>query len=68
MRRFRTYRNYSIGCFVVWGVLLAIVAATQTAQTRNRMLIVFGGWLIGWTSASVARLVYPPPKPCRRAT
>jgi hypothetical protein len=24
--------------------------------------VVFGGWVIGWLSATIARIVYPPPK------
>jgi hypothetical protein len=24
--------------------------------------MVFGGWWIGWLSATIARAVYPPPK------
>jgi hypothetical protein len=24
--------------------------------------LVFGGWVIGWTSATIARYIYPPPK------
>jgi hypothetical protein len=29
--------------------------------------VFFGGWAIGWLSASIGRVVYPPPKPRRPA-
>jgi hypothetical protein len=35
--------------------------ATDSA-TRNKFLTVFGGWAIGWLSATIARAVYPPPR------
>ncbi len=63
MRRVsNTYAAYSVGCAAVWAVLLAVVAATAKAHTLHTILLVFGGWLIGWTSATIARYVYPPPK------
>jgi hypothetical protein len=49
---------------VAWAVLL--VAAVSGNMT-NAIVLVFFGWLIGWTSATIARVVYPPPKP-REAT
>ena len=58
----RSYRTYSIGCFVVWALLLIVVSTTQTSETRRTFLLVFGGWCIGWLSASIARQVYPPPR------
>jgi hypothetical protein len=33
-----------------------------TPHTFHTVLIVFGGWMIGWTSATIARWFYPPPK------
>ncbi|HME50051.1 hypothetical protein [Mycobacterium sp.] len=36
-------------------------AETDTA-TRHTFMLVFGGWVIGWLSATIARAVYPPPK------
>ncbi len=67
MPRRRNYTTYSIACFIVWGVLLAICAATATSATTDTVLKVFGGWVIGWTSASIARIVYPPPKKWSRS-
>ena len=61
-RRSNSYTAYSIGCAAVWAVLLAVVAATAKTHTLHTILLVFGGWVIGWTSATIARYVYPPPK------
>ncbi len=58
----RTYTAYSIGCAIVWGVILAVVSATGDPATRHTFVLVFGGWAIGWLSATIARAVYPPPK------
>jgi hypothetical protein len=65
-RRFNSYTAYSIGCFIVWAAILAISAIVATSQTFHNVLVGFAGWVLGWTSASIARLVYPPPK--RRGT
>jgi len=61
-RRFSTYTGYSIGCAVVWTVILAVISAKADNATRHTFLLVFGGWVIGWLSATIARAVYPPPK------
>jgi len=58
-----TYTAYSIGSFIAWGVVWAIVAATLPNKTLNYILVLFMGWVIGWTSATIARVLYPPPKP-----
>jgi hypothetical protein len=62
MTKYRNYWVYSIGCFVVWGILLAVTTAKGNTPARNNLLLVFGGWTICWVSASIARVVYPPPK------
>jgi hypothetical protein len=61
-RRLNTYTAYSIGCAVVWAVILAVVATTDKTDTVHTVLLIFAGWAIGWTSATIARYVYPPPK------
>ena len=58
----RTYTGYSIGCAIVWAVILAVVSLAADDVTRHKFLMVFGGWWIGWLSATIARSVYPPPK------
>jgi hypothetical protein len=58
----KTYTNYSIGCFVVWAVLLAVVESAAVNTTRHNVLLVFAGWVIAWASTTIARFVYPPPR------
>jgi hypothetical protein len=63
MVRHRSYWTYSIGSFVVWGILLRVAGARGSDETsKNNLLLVFGGWTICWVSQSIARVVYPPPK------
>jgi hypothetical protein len=62
-KRSRTYTSYSIACAVVWAVILATVFTHAGDTTRHTFAVFFGGWAIGWLSASIARVVYPPPKP-----
>lgn len=51
---------YSIGCFVVWGILRAVAAAKAKNGTFHNVLLVFAGWTLCW--ATIARFMYPPPK------
>jgi ABC-type nitrate/sulfonate/bicarbonate transport system permease component len=60
--RMNTYTAYSIGTFIAWGVLWAILAVTAKKVTLGYILAIFFGWCIGWLSATIARAVYPPPK------
>ncbi|HXR23300.1 MAG TPA: hypothetical protein VN786_12150 [Acidimicrobiales bacterium] len=60
--RLRTYTAYSIGCATVWVVLIIVGVATGKTSAQHTVLYVIGGWAIGWTSATIARYVYPPPK------
>jgi hypothetical protein len=62
-----TYAGYSIACAVVWAVILAAVWARTGDAVRHTFAVFFGGWAIGWLSASIARVVYPPPKPRKLA-
>ena len=62
-RRFNTYTGYSIGCAIVWAVALTAVWARAGEPTLHTVALVFGGWVIGWLSATIARFVYPPPRP-----
>ena len=61
----RTYIGYSVACAVVWAVILTTVFTHAGDATRHTFMVFFGGWAIGWLSASIARVVYPPPKPRR---
>lgn len=62
MRRFQTYTAYSIACAIVWAVILIAMGLGAYPNRRTTILLVFGGWAIGWLSATIARAVYPPPK------
>jgi hypothetical protein len=57
----KTYTGYSIGCAVVWAVILSVVAVVYPNRLHT-FLLIGAGWWIGWTSATIARSVYPPPK------
>jgi hypothetical protein len=61
--RRNTYTAYSIGCAGVWGVILLLARRRLDPATQNTLRIVCGGWWMGWTSATIARIGYPPPKP-----
>jgi hypothetical protein len=58
-----TYTGYSIACAVVWAVILTTVFTRADDALRHTFAVFSGGWAIGWLSASIARVVYPPPKP-----
>lgn len=58
-----TYTTYSIGCAGVWGVILLAGRRRLDSQAWNTLRLVCGGWWMGWTSATIARIGYPPPKP-----
>jgi hypothetical protein len=60
-RRLNTYTAYSIGCAVVWAVILTVVVSVANNKAHIFILLFFG-WVIGWLSATIARFVYPPPK------
>jgi hypothetical protein len=57
-----TYAGYSIGCAGVWGIILLLGRRRLDSQTWNALRLVCGGWWIGWTSATIARMGLPPPK------
>jgi hypothetical protein len=61
-RRFHSYTAYSVACAIVWAVILATVSSTADSVTTHTFVLVFGGWVIGWLSATIARAVYPAPR------
>jgi hypothetical protein len=63
----KTYTSYSIACALVWAVILACVAVWSPDRLHT-FLLLGAGWLIGWTSATIARSLYPPPRGNIRAT
>ena len=62
MLRQRNFWVYSIACFVVWGILIAVTAAKASGDALHNIVLVFAGWSLCWVSATIARSVYPPPK------
>jgi membrane-associated phospholipid phosphatase len=61
----RSYTAYSIGVGIVWAVILVVTSVSASAARFHTILVVFGGFVIGWLSATIARYVYPPPKKYR---
>jgi hypothetical protein len=61
MRKFNSYKAYTVGCAIAWAILWIVVGTQSSEATREHVLFVFLGWLLGWTSATIARSVYPPP-------
>jgi len=57
-----TYTAYSMGCAGVWGVILLLGRRRLDSQTWNMLRLVCSGWWMGWTSATIARIGYPPPE------
>jgi hypothetical protein len=62
----RTYTGYSIGVGIAWTVRLALVWRFAPADKRKSNILVFLGFVIGWTSATIARQIYPPPMKYRQ--
>jgi hypothetical protein len=60
--RLGTYAAYGIGCAAVWAAILIVTQRRTDSQTRNTIRLMCAGRWLGWMSASIARLVYPPPK------
>ena len=58
--RYRSYTTYSIGCAIAWAIVFA-VRAVFIKHVDHTVLTVFGGWVIGWAGATIARYMYPPP-------
>jgi hypothetical protein len=48
-------------------VILAVAQRRLDPPTRNTLWLACGGWWSGWTSATIARVGYPPPKPLKPA-
>jgi len=49
--RMNTYTAYSIGTFVAWAVIWAVLGATEKKVTLGYVFAIFFGWCIGWLSA-----------------
>lgn len=66
MFRFRNFWIYSIGLAIAWAVVLSLAIAFRGQQGAQPYLLVFGGFVIGWMSTTIARCLYPPPAFWRR--
>jgi hypothetical protein len=73
--RIRTYTASSAEVGIVWALLLVLASLLDPAGRRidpagrrNKLFLVFSGFVIGWVSAAIARYVYPPPKKYRQDT
>ncbi len=62
MKKRGTYTAYSLSCAVVWAVILIFVGTQADDEKRKAVRAGFFGWWSGWTSATIARAVYPPPR------
>jgi len=60
--RINTYTAYSTGCAGVWALILLLGRRRLDSQRQNTLRLVCSGWWMGWTSATIARIGYPPPK------
>jgi hypothetical protein len=60
--RLNTYTAYSAGCAAVWAVILFVTQRRTDSETRKTMQLFCVAWWSGWTSATIARVCYPPPK------
>lgn len=49
-------------CPGVWAVVLFVAKRRTDPETQRTMQLFRAAWWSGWTSATVARVVYPPPK------
>ncbi|HUC59782.1 MAG TPA: hypothetical protein VMA95_20450 [Streptosporangiaceae bacterium] len=56
------YLGYSIASAIAWSVIWILVGTLASAGTVRAFGLVFLGWVIGWASATIARVVYPAPK------
>ena len=61
-----TYTLYSIAVGIVWAGLRLLASQLASPSKFHTILVVFGGFVIGWLSATIARYVYPPPKKYRQ--
>jgi hypothetical protein len=56
------YVGYAIACAIAWSVIWLLVGTLASSGSVRVLAYVFLGWVIGWGSASIARIFYPPPK------
>ena len=52
-----------MGCAAVWGVILAAARRRLDPQSWQTLRLCCGAWWSRWTSATITRVGFPPPKP-----
>lgn len=57
-----TYTSYGVGSAAVWGLILAVGRRRLDPDSWKALRLGCAGWSTGWTSATIARAGYPPPK------
>jgi hypothetical protein len=62
MKRRHSYTAYAIGWAIAWALVWMTVWALGDKDKLYKLRFFFVGWASGWTSATIARCVYPPPK------
>jgi hypothetical protein len=60
--RLNSYTAYSVGCAAVWAIILFVTQRQTDSEKRKTMQRFCVAWWSGWTSATIARVGYPPPK------
>jgi len=65
--RLRNYWIYSAGLAVAWAIVIILVFSVKGPSAGGTTLLVFGGFVIGWVSTTIARFVYPPARRWRQA-
>jgi hypothetical protein len=56
------YLGFSVGCATAWAVIWVLLAILASPKTVHTMGYVFLGWVIGWITATMARVIYPAPR------
>jgi hypothetical protein len=56
------YLGFSISCAAAWAVIWLLLVTLASTHTVHTMAYVFLGWVIGWATATIARVVYPAPR------
>jgi hypothetical protein len=56
------YVGFSVACAGTWALIWILLVTLASTRTVHAMGYVFLGWVIGWITATLARLFYPAPR------
>lgn len=56
------YLGFSIACAIAWAVIWMLVGTLASTNTVHKLGYIFLGWVTGWITATIARVVYPAPR------